>query len=265
MGYKAADTSLMVLDMVGFLGTVLFSLIMGFSIYLSLPIVLWRKMSERVGRLLNAVAIGILAFLMCDVFSNVAASLYAGGSLYGYGANPALSAVFAASLAVGFFMLYVFENSSPRGLSPARMSFMIALGMGLQNLTEGLVFGSLAAGIGPLSGVALVVLVGFILQNITEGFPIAAPFLRHDQKKLGTMALLFLLGGLPTVIGGVVGFYYSSAMFNVAFDGLAIGAILYVLLPMIKHQIRDMDNMRQRLVYAGVFVGFLIGFLVNLI
>lgn len=251
--------------MSSFVGTVVFSVIMGFSIYLSLPLVLRRKTSERMTRLLNAIAIGILIFLMCDVFSDVAPSLYAGGSLAGYGADPYLSAVFAVALAIGFFMLYYFENRSPKGLTPVHMSLMIAIGMGLQNLTEGLVFGATSASLGLLSGVALVILIGFILQNITEGFPIAAPFLSHEDKKLGIMALLFLVGGLPTVIGGIVGFYYSSTAFNIFFDGLAIGAILYVILPMIKHQLKDMDHVRQKLIYAGIFVGFLLGFLVNLI
>ncbi len=248
-----------------FYGTVFFSLIMGFSIFISLPIVLRKKTSEKTTRMLNAIAIGILLFLICDIFSDVAQRLYAGGSLGGYGANPTLSILFAIALAIGFFMLYVFENRSTKGLSPARMSLMIAIGMGMQNLTEGLVFGSLSASLGLFSGVALVVLVGFVLQNTTEGFPIAAPFLNSNDKKLGVMALLLLVGGLPTVIGGVVGFYYSSVSFNIFFDGLAMGAILYVILPMIKHQLRDIDHTKQKLTYAGIFIGFLLGFLVNLI
>ena len=79
------------------------------------------------------------------------------------------------------------------------------------------------------------------------------------------MALLFLIGGLPTIIGAAVGFYFSSIGFNTLIDGLAIGAILYVILPMTKHQLKDIDPRKQKLVYAGIFIGFLIGFLVNLI
>src|SRR5271155_2646444 len=105
--------------MANFLGTFLFSLIMRLSIFLSLPIVLRKKTSEKTTRLLNAVAIGILVFLMCDVFSDVAISLYASGTFAGYGANPALSLVFALALGIGFFMLYFFENKSKKGLSPA--------------------------------------------------------------------------------------------------------------------------------------------------
>src|SRR5208337_3209783 len=70
-----------------------------------------------------------------------------------------------------------------------------------KNLTEGLVFGALGVAFGFASGAALVVLIGFLLQNITEGFPIASPFLDRDDKKLGVIFSLFLLGGIPTIIG----------------------------------------------------------------
>ena len=251
--------------MPGFFGTVIFSLIMGFSIFLSLPIVLRKKTGEKTIRMLNAISIGILIFLLADVFSDVASGLFSGRSNAGYSANPLLSAIFVVGFGIGFFMLYLFENRSKNGLTPNRMALMIAIGMGLQNLTEGLVFGAFSASMGLLSGVSLVVLTGFLLQNITEGFPIASPFLNHDQKKLGPMAVLLFIGGFPTVIGGILGFYFSSTPFNIFVDGLAVGAILYVILPMIKHQLKDIDPIKQKLVYAGIFLGFLIGFLVNLI
>ena len=141
---------------------------------------------------------------------------------------------------------------------------MIAVGMGFQNLTEGLVFGSLGASIG-LAGAALVVLVGFILQNVTEGFPIASPFLGQHEGKLRLLLALFMIGGLPTVFGGAVGYYYNSVDLDLLFDGIAIGAILYAILPMLRGIFRDPTPGSQRLSYLGVFVGFLLGFLVNLI
>ncbi len=250
--------------MADFLGTALFSLVMGLSIFISLPIVLRKRPGEHTTALLNAVAIGILLFLLADVFSNVAPSLYT-GALYGYGADPFLSAVFAAAFTIGFFMLYYFENRSKKGLTPTMTSLMISTGIGLQNLTEGLVFGALSVTLGLFSGVALVVLVGFTLQNITEGFPIASPFLNSQDRKIGPLIMLFLVGGIPTIIGGIAGFFFSSTAFNIFFDGLAIGAILYVILPMIKSMLRNIDPMKQKVVYAGIFLGFLIGFLVNLI
>ncbi len=250
--------------MASLIWTLILSAVMGLSIYMSLPIVLRKKTADKTKKLLSAIAIGILVFLIADVFSNAAPSLY-NGSLNGFGTNPLYSVVFALSLAVGFFMLYYFENLSGRNMTPTMMSLMIASGIGLQNLTEGLVFGASATSLGLFSGVTFVILVGFILQNTTEGFPIASPFLNDDDKKLGTMLIIFLVGGLPTILGGAIGYFYSSTLFNMVFDGLAIGSILYVILPMTKHLLKDIDPIRQKLVYAGIFLGFLIGFLVNLI
>ena len=125
--------------MADFVAVLLFSLIMGGSIFLSLPVVLSKRTSEKWTKMLLAIAIGILIFLMADVFSNVAPTLYK-GALYGFGAVPSYSALLAVSLAAGFFMLYFFEHRHKKGLTPTKTGLMIATGIGLQNLTEGLVF-----------------------------------------------------------------------------------------------------------------------------
>jgi len=248
---------------VDFAETLVLSVIMGLSIYVSLPIVLHSRMSGRPTRLLTAIAIGILIFLMGDVFAGAAASLH-DGSLYGYGSSLMYDAVFAAAFAGGFLVLYLAESRSKEGLTPAELALVIALGMGFQNLTEGLVFGSLSVAVG-LSGAALAVLVGFIFQNITEGFPIASPFLGRPERKTGLMMVLFLIGGIPTIVGGAVGFFYNSVLLDLAFDGIAIGAILYAILPMLKALLREPSLDLQRLSYFGIFIGFLLGFLVNLV
>jgi zinc transporter, ZIP family len=249
--------------MVSFAETLLFSAVMGLSIFISLPIVLHRRTSNMANRLLLAAAIGILIFLMGDVWGDVAPILF-NGSLYGYGSSPYYDGIFTAALAAGFLGLYYSEHRKKTGLTSSQTSLIIALGIGFQNLTEGLVFGALAVTIG-LSGTALVVLVGFILQNITEGFPIASPFLGRTDKNVKLMLALFLVGGIPTILGGAIGFFYSSPVFAVLFDGLAIGAILYAILPMFKSMFRDSDHATQRITYLGIFLGFLVGFLVNLI
>jgi len=239
------------------------SAIMGLSILVSLPFVLRKRTDARVTVLLNGIAIGILIFLMGDVFSDVAPILN-NGSLFGYGTSFLNDFFFAVSFGAGFLVLYLVENRSKAGLTPTLTGLIIALGIGFQNLTEGLVFGALGVAFGVASGAALVVLIGFVFQNITEGFPIASPFLGSDERKLGVMFPLFLLGGIPTIIGGAVGFYYNLSFFDILFDGLAIGSILYVLTPMFKSLFKQSQSI-QKLIYVGLFLGFMLGFVVNLV
>lgn len=251
----------------GFAEFLAITVVMGLSIFLSLPLVYSRRAQGRWAVALNAGAIGILVFLLADIFSDVAPILYP----HGYVADFGLSALFAGAFLVAFLGLFALE-ALPRGgrapeAGPYRTALMIALAIGLQNLTEGLVFGvNWSAG---NVGVLAVVFVGFFLQNVTEGFPIAAPFLGTGVRRgVSMMAGLFLLGGLPTVVGGILGYHWSSNLFLVAFDALAIGAIAYVVLPMLRIAFRPLETKaaavrRNRIVYLGVMVGFLVGFLVN--
>ena len=253
--------------------------VMGLSIFLSLPIVYSKRAQGRWAVGLNAAAIGILVFLLADVFSDVSPILYPGGS---YVSNLGYSVLFGVGFLLAYIGLYVIDNlpSRPmrRGLpstpetadsGPRLTALIIALGIGLQNLTEGLVFG--ANWVKGTVGILAVVFVGFFLQNVTEGFPIASPFLGTQAKRSGAiMAGLFLVGGLPTILGGLMGYYWSNNLFLIFFDALAIGAIAYVILPMLRVAFRPLETReasirRNRLVYVGVMVGFLIGFAVNAI
>ncbi len=242
------------------------SLVMGFSIYLSFPIVLRKQVGARTTILLVSFAVGILVFLMGDIFSDVASRIYSSGS---YIADPIFGLVFALCVGGFFLLLYLIEG--PRSISsgsghfvPRKVAFIVAVGMGLQNLTEGLVFGSTFV-VG-LTGLFLVILVGFVLQNFTEGFPIISPFIGRERPKTSYLAALYFIGGFPTIAGSLVGYFYFNNYINIASDGLAIGAILYVLIPMLRNLFRQSDsNGLNSLVYAGVVLGFIIGFAVNAI
>jgi ZIP family zinc transporter len=249
---------------------------MGLSIFLSLPIVYSKRAQGRWAVGLNAAAIGILLFLLADVFSDVSPILYPNG----YVADLGYSVAFAIAFVVAFLGLFFVDNlprapavgagadgvtAPERG--PQRTALIIALGIGLQNLTEGLVFGvNWTAG---ALGILAVVFVGFFLQNVTEGFPIASPFLGTTAKRnVGMMVGLFLVGGLPTLLGGAIGYFWSNDLFLVIFDALAIGAIAYVILPMLRVAFRPLESRdasvrRNQLVYLGVMVGFALGFAVN--
>jgi uncharacterized membrane protein YfcA len=75
------------------------------------------------------------------------------------------------------------------------------------------------------------------------------------------------IGGFPTILGGAVGFYYNTIIFDLIFYGLAIGTMLYVILPMLRSLFRDADSPdgSSSIAYAGIFLGFLLGFVVNLL
>ena len=249
--------------------------LMGLSIFLSLPIVYSKRAQGRWAVGLNAAAIGILVFLLADIFSNASPIIYPSG----YVSNSTYAIAFGVGFVAAFLGLYVVDNLPSRlattgrpateGQAAVSLALIIAIGIGFQNLTEGLVFGvNWTAG---NLGILAVVFLGFFLQNVSEGFPIASPFLGSPERRsLSLMTGLFLVGGLPTVIGGAIGYHWSSDLFLVVFDALAIGAIAYVILPMLRVAFRPLESReasirRNRIVYLGVMVGFALGFAVNAI
>jgi zinc transporter, ZIP family len=107
-----------------------------------------------------------------------------------------------------------------------RTGLIIAAAIGLHNFAEGLAIG-VSAGAGEI-GLATVLVVGFALHNATEGFGIIGPLgdVRPSWRWLG---LAGLIAGLPVVIGASLGYGVDSEPLEIAFYGLAGGAILFVI------------------------------------
>ncbi len=251
----------------GFAEFLAVTLLMGLSIFLSLPLVLRRSRQARTTTLLGALAIGILVFLLADIFGDVLGVLASRTNTYL--TDPVPDLAFVGGVLLAFLFLYLFESREGAGTPSARrLAIIIAVGMAFQNLTEGLVFG-VAWSAGTV-GLEAVVFLGFVIQNITEGFPIGAPFFGESERPAGLLASLFFLAGITTVLGGVIGYFHTTVLVEVFFDALAIGAILYVLVPMLRGAFRPLatpeaGRARDRLVYLGLLGGFLLGFLVNAI
>lgn len=254
----------------GFAGLMVLATVMGLAIFLSLPIVLRRSRTARLVNLLTAAAIGILIFVLADVWGDASVLLYSNGSFV---ADPTRTLLFAAGVLGAFFGLYLLESShrsagAPGEISPTATAFVVALAIGFQNLTEGMVLGaSWAAG---LSGLLAVLFAGFFLQNVTEGFPIAGPLLGAKERRVGLFSAYFLLGGVPTVLGAGIGYYWTSTYLMIGFDAMAIGTCLYAIIPMFKVAFRPAVDavesaLKTRLAFVGVGLGFAVGFLVNAI
>ena len=140
-------------------------------------------------------------------------------------------AVFLGSLLISFVGLVALEQhqQSRHRTSSSLWSlpYMIALGMGLHNLGEGLSIGaSYAKGEWALSGLLI---IGFALHNGTEGFGIvsAAGKTPVTWKDAG---LLGLIAGAPTCLGTLISGQQISPYFSIVCYTLAAGSLLYVVL-----------------------------------
>src|SRR5207253_3170467 len=140
---------------------------------------------------------------------------------------------FGAGLAVGllgliYFNARVFHRAPGATPPPRTLALMIATGLGMHNLSEGLAIGqSAATGAVAFAGVLV---IGFALHNVTEGFGIAAPMsLARSPVSWGFIGLAGLIGGGPTFVGTVIGYIVVSPYAYVLFLALAAGALLYVI------------------------------------
>jgi ZIP family zinc transporter len=123
----------------------------------------------------------------------------------------------------------VTELCRVRRTTSSEVTLMIAIGVGLHNLAEGLSLGAYAT-TGEISLGTLLV-VGFALHNTTVGFGIVAPpAARGERPSWSRLLLLGLIGGAPALVGTIVGQSLVNDTVSVAIRGLAAGSILYVVI-----------------------------------
>ncbi|MEO8572109.1 MAG: ZIP family metal transporter, partial [Chloroflexota bacterium] len=220
---------------VSFLETVLLSAIAGLTIFLGLPVGRLRNLSTRTQALLTTGAAGVILFLIWDILAQavepVEGSLQAATSGDGPAGDFVVNVVaFGLSVAIGLLSLVWFAGQVRRrrteGVSAHDIALGTALGLGLHNFSEGLAIGQSAAT--GATAFALILVVGFALHNATEGFGIAAPLTSGPQPSWRFLAILGLVGGGPTFVGGVVGYSFVSPLLSIVFLGVAAGALIYV-------------------------------------
>lgn len=107
-----------------------------------------------------------------------------------------------------------------------RLAFLIALGIGLHNLGEGLAIGAAYAQGAVTLGSFLI--VGFMIHNTTEGLGIVAPIAK-DSPSLRNLALAGLLAGAPTIVGAWLGGLAYSPLLGTVCMAVGAGAILQVV------------------------------------
>ena len=277
--------------------TLLLGFIAGVTILVGLPLGRVRSVKPGTRQFLNALAIGVLIFLIWDVlvhaFEPVDIAL---GKLHdgsgGVGPVAGYAALFFLGITVGLGSLVLYEGwlgsqaravtsgakfgpgtmapeelavPRTRGISgwsaARRLSRLIAVGIGLHNFGEGLAIGGSAAA-GEI-GLATVLVIGFALHNGTEGFGIVAPLAAGgDRPSWGFLLLMGLIGGGPTFVGTAVGRQFTSDAMSVIFLTLAAGSILYVVIQLLGVAYK---NGRKELIYWGVLLGLCAGFVTDMV
>ncbi|MGI0045749.1 MAG: ZIP family metal transporter [Nitrosotalea sp.] len=264
--------------------------IAGFTIFLGLPLAVMKNLSTKKKGFLNAVALGILVFLIIDVFSHgyetasdATTSALAGKTSTG-DAIIDLVALFGG-IAIGLLGLTLFEHKTmtknvPQILSlesiqkgddhlrqafndtnAYRLAMMIAVGIGAHNFSEGLAIGqSYVAG---EIGLAILLIIGFGAHNTTEGFGIAGPLTGVLKKPTARFLVLAgLIGGGPTFLGTVLGSLVFSNVAYILFLSIAGGALIYVSMLMYNSGRKQTTN---NVIMIGIFVGVCAGFVTDLI
>jgi len=139
------------------------------------------------------------------------------------------------------------------------LAYLVALGIGLHNLGEGLSIGA-AYAIGEIALGAFLI-VGFTIHNVTEGLAIIAPIAGEKANFLRHVVWLGLLAGAPTIIGTWIGGFTYSDLWAVLFLGLGVGAILQVVYEILVFMSKGKGIIRVMSVgsnLAGLLVGFMI-------
>ncbi|HXF84654.1 MAG TPA: ZIP family metal transporter [Anaerolineales bacterium] len=214
-----------------------------------------RTLGRRAMTFLMAATAGLLIFLGLDTlaealeFAHQVPSAFQGIGLIGIGAVS----TFLLLEAISNQQTSVSGNETQRRLT---IAFIIATGIGFHNLGEGLAIGA-AYNVGEIAlGTFLV--VGFIIQNITEGLGIIAPVLR-DKPGIGKLALMGFIGGAPAILGAWIGGFTPSPILAVLFLAIGAGAIFQVVYEISKLIRKDTERQSMPMtVFSGVLTGMML-------
>jgi zinc transporter, ZIP family len=187
-----------------------------------------RRIGQGWIRVLLAATIGLLGFLAVDGWLEGTELGEQSGGAFG-GVELLFLGAGIAYLALAGLDSYLRSRRAraDAGAGGWRLALMIAVGIGLHNLGEGLAIGS-AYAIGALALGAFLV-IGFAIHNTTEGLAIVAPLAAHRRPSLARLALLGLITGAPAIVGAFIGASVTNPEISTFLLGIGVGAIVQVI------------------------------------
>ena len=156
------------------------------------------------------------------------------------------------------------QGGSSDVLGGLALATLVAIGIGLHNLGEGLAIGSSFA-LGELA-LGTFLIVGFMVHNVTEGLGIAAPIAGGDRVSLTRLAWLTVVAGAPTIPGAWIGGFLTRDLLGVIFFAVATGAALQVVIEVGRYVRRTAPGgLRSGWVMGGFVAGILVMYLTGLL
>ena len=201
-----------------------------------------------------ALTMGLLVFLGIDTLKE---ALEIAGRAPSFVNGVLLVALGAAA---SFLGLTAAGRALRRGEAKAGglgLAFLIAAGIGLHTLGEGLAIGA-AYTLGE-AALGSFLILGFTLHNTTEGIAILSPLI-EGRASLRDLLLLGLVGGAPTILGTWTGAFVTSDPLSLLFLGIGAGAIFQVVRILARGAAVD-GSALDAFARGRSAVGFLAGFL----
>ena len=197
-----------------------------------------------------ALTAGLLTFLGVEALSEALELQTALPSAFG-GAGLVLLGVAASALGMTFLSARLSRGGV--GVTGLALALLVAIGIGIHNLGEGLAIGTSFA-TGELQLGAFLV-IGFMVHNVTEGLGIATPA-SGSVASVGRLAALTAIAGGPAILGTWLGGYASSDVVTPLFFALAAGAALQVVFEVGRYVARTAPGgLRSGWVIGGFLAG----------
>lgn len=212
-----------------------------------------------------ALTAGLLTFLAVDAFAealNLQARVPAGFQ----GTGLILLGIAASYLGLTALARRLSGRGADRGaaVEGPSLSLLIAIGIGLHNLGEGLAIGSSVA-LGELA-LGTFLIIGFMIHNVTEGLAIATPLAGEERVRPLRFAVLAAVAGAPTIAGAWIGGFVTSDVLAVLFFGIAVGAALQVITEVVRYIARHVPGgFRSGHVVAGYLAGLAVMYVTGLL